>query len=354
MILKRVLGLTRVSISLDNLYLYTYSDKETMELSGSYTNELIIELMIENWVLYMECHKCGKWDYCKYVEPHRINPDRASEIKCGVAQDFIRNYINTTFESIKDLEPKQKQAYLDTAFYLSQYVQSAEISIGTFISEEHLEGWGSYAPALYGFTKETLGYLNKAHGAMKHIEMFKSVKNVILVEGYSEEIFVQNFSDMEVVNYEGKGRINYSKIEFLVNEYKEKGYEVYLQSDLDGSNENQNINKIIRESLIKKENIFQFKHDFESAVPMKLFHSILIDNKIIDDTFENFTMGIDLSRGLVKYTENKYGISINKRMIATEISLFIHQYSRQNNLYNDKRFLDTEIGKFWFFIKRIF
>lgn len=342
-----------MNIVLDGLYLYTSSDKEKMNLSGNYSIGMLIELMIEKWIPYMECHKCGKWDYCKYVEPHRINPDKASDIKCGVAQDFITNYINTTFESIKDLEPEKKQAYLNTAFYLSQYVQSAEISIGTFISQDHLEGWGSYAPALYGFTKDTLGYLNKAHSSMKHIEMFKSIKNVILVEGYSEEIFVQNFSDMKVVNYEGKGRINYSKIEFLVNDYKEKGYEVYLQSDLDGSNENQNIKRIIRESLIKEENVFQFKHDFESAIPVKLFYMILIDNKIIDDTLENFTMGIDLSRGIVKYIENKYSISINKRIIATEISLFMHRYSRRKNLYDDKKFMDTEIGKFWFFITRI-
>jgi len=40
-------------------------------------------------------------------------------------------------------------------------------------------------------------------------------------------------------------------------------------------------------------------------------------------------------------------------MIATEISLFIHQYSRWNNLYDDQQFMNTEIGKFWFFIKRI-
>jgi len=140
--------MTRVSISLDELLLYTSSDKRTIKLSGSYSSESIIKLMIKEWIPYMECHKCGKWDYCKYVEPHRVNPNKASDIKCGVAKDFITNYINTTFASIEDLEPKQKQDYLDTAFYLSQYVLSAEISIGTFIRQDYLEGWGSYASAL--------------------------------------------------------------------------------------------------------------------------------------------------------------------------------------------------------------
>jgi len=200
--------------------------------------------------------------------------------------------------------------------------------------------------ALYGFTKNTLEYLNKAHSSMKNIEMFKSTKNIILVEGHSEEIFIQNFSDIKIVNYEGKGRIKYSKIEVLIKDYKEKGYEIYLQSDLDGNNKDPNIEKIISKNLIKKENIFQFKYDFESAIPVELFYHILIKNKIIDDTFENFETDIDLSRGIVKYTENKYDTKINKKIIANEISSAIQQ--------SDKKFRDTEIGKFWFFIKRIF
>jgi len=84
------------------------------------------------------------------------------------------------------------------------------------------------------------------------------------------------------------------------------------------------------------------------------YHSILKNNKLIDDSFEDFEKDIDIRRGIVKYAEDKYGISINKRMIAVEISLAIHQLSRQTDLYNDKKFIDTKIGKFWFFIKKIF
>ncbi len=37
--------------------------------------------MIENWIGYFECHKCGKWDYCKYTQKHPANPDRSIDIK---------------------------------------------------------------------------------------------------------------------------------------------------------------------------------------------------------------------------------------------------------------------------------
>lgn len=334
----------------NDLHIIGFSENIKVE---DFSKDYLIDLMIANWIPYMECHKCGKSDYCKYAEPHGVNPEKKAEIKCGVAQDFIRNYINITFDAIQDLSKEQKQAYLDAAYYLSQYVQSAEINIGTFISEDHLSGWGSYAPALYGFTKQTLEYLDKAHREMKHLEMFKSKKNVILVEGFSEEIFVKSFSDIEVRNYEGKGRIDFSKIEFLVKDYQEKGYEVYLQTDKDGKPENQNVNKIIKNGLIRKECIFQFKHDFETSIPLKKLYEILRSNEIIDALFEDFEKDLDLKSGIVKHIENKYTVGINKRMIANEISLMINNLSRRTNLYYDENFLDTEIGKFWNFIKRI-
>jgi len=340
-------------MDLDNLYLYSYSDKGKIKLSEVYNKDSLIEIMIDNWIPYMECHKCGKSDYCKYTKPHEVNPNKKAEIKCGVARNFIINFVNITFDRVKNLDITKKQAYLDTAFYLSQYVLSSEISIGTLINKDYLSAWGSYAPALYGFSKQTLDYLNKSHRKMKEIDIFKSKKNIILVEGFSEEIFIESFTDLEVINYEGKGRIDFNKIEFLVKEYQDQGYEVYLQSDLDGKKENQKINKIIKKGLIKKENIFLFEHDFETAIPLKIFYNILKDNNLIKDDFEDFKKDINLSRGIVKHVQNKYGIDVNKRTVATEISLILHKLQDRKNLYEDKDFVNTEIGKFWNFINKI-
>jgi len=333
--------------------LYILDGNEKISLDGDYSKDILINKMIDNWVYYMECHKCGKSDYCKYTEPHNVNPHKKAEIQCGVVRDFIRNYVNSTFDSIQSLTHEQKQAYLDSAYYLSQYVQSAEIGIGTLINEDYLTTWEKFTPALYGFTKTTLDFLNKAHKEMKHLEMFGSKRNLILVEGHSENIFVENFSDIKVLNYEGKGRIRYDKIELLVQQYKNDGYEVYLQTDKDGKPQNENVNKIINEGLIKEENIFQFKYDFETSIPLKLFYKILKDNELISDTFEVFKEDITLQRGIVYSVESKYDISINKRMVANEVSLAIHKLSRTRNLYQDEKFLSTEIGQFWNFISRI-
>lgn len=111
---------------------------------------------------------------------------------------------------------------------------------------DYLSGWGNYAPSLYGFTKDTLEHLTNAHIEMKHLPMFRSKRSVILVEGHSEEIFIRNFKarDLEIINYEGNSRIDYEKIEILVKQHQEKGYEVYLQTDKDGKTTNQRVEKI--------------------------------------------------------------------------------------------------------------
>lgn len=50
-----------------------------------------------------------------------------------------------------------------------------------------------------------------------------------------------DFLELEVENYIGNGRIQYNKIEHYFKTYQAKGYKIYLQTDLDGKVENQNI-----------------------------------------------------------------------------------------------------------------
>lgn len=81
----------------------------------------------------------------------------------------------------------------------------------------------------------------------------------------------------------------------------------------------------------------------------------MVDNGYIaDDTdFEDFSKDIDLRSGIVKHIEKKYEISINKRIVANEISMRLNEVSHSVNLYTNEEFLATEIGKFWNFFKRI-
>ena len=119
--------------------------------------------MIENWLGYYECHKCGKWDYCKYAKKHPANPNRSIDIKCGIAIDFITNFINTTFSLLENLNEYQKQSYFNSAYYLTEFVLNTEQIIGRFTSKNHLEGWGEYAPSIYGINTNYVDeFLKKA------------------------------------------------------------------------------------------------------------------------------------------------------------------------------------------------
>lgn len=339
-----------MEISLNEIKLK--SNFKDVELSGVYTKETLISKMSSEWIPLMECHKCGKSDYCKYAEKHDINPDKKAEIQCGVAKDFIENFIDKTFDSIEELDDYGKQSYLNSAYYLSQYVQSSEGSIGTLINKDFIDYYGNLAPSLYGFTAITLDYLNKAHEEMKNVEIFNSKRSIILVEGKTEQTFVNVFSDIHVLNYEGKDRLDYSKIEFIVRKYKKEGYDVFLQADLDGGTiEESHIKFIISKKLIEERNIFSFKHDFETAVPLSVIHKILLENEIINDEYINFSKVISRKKGNIsKQITDYYNIEFSKPFIAYEIAKEIDNLSRRKNLYYDANFLQTEIGEFWYFI----
>ncbi|MCK5110359.1 MAG: hypothetical protein KAQ94_02475 [Arcobacteraceae bacterium] len=336
-------------LDLNNLYIIGF--KNNIKLEDSYNKEEITKLMINNWIGYFECHKCGKWDYCKYAQKHPVNPNRSIDIQCGIAIDFITNFINTTFPLIKDFTEYQKQAYLNSAYYLTCFVENTEQVVGGLSNKDQMSGWGEYAPSLYGMTKYTNDLLNKAHKEMKNVPFFNSKRSVLFVEGESEEIFANSFLDIEVINYGGAGNLTYSKIEYTIKQYHDKGYKVYIQADKDGKQENQNINKIISKGLVDKENIFCFKHDYETSVPIRIFHKILVDTKTICDTFENFKSEYDTKESIVKYVESKYQRTLTKPLLSTKLCEFINKSFSQINPYYDESFLKTEIGQFWYFLK---
>lgn len=336
------------NINLNGLELPTYT--ENISLSNSYSDREIIDLMVDNWIPYYECHKCGKWDYCKFAQPHPANPERSVDIKCGLAVDFISNYITTTFHLLDDLSIQQKQHYINTAFYLTEYIQNSEQSVGLLSNKEYLENWGEFTPQLFGMTKETINILTKAHIEMKNIPFFNSKRSVILVEGESEEIFCNTFLDIEVHNYNGYGNLSYSKIEYTIKQYIEKGYKVFIQSDMDGKTTNQNLDKIINKGLVDKSNTFCFKFDFETSIPSKIFHQFLFDDGFITDCYNDFISDYD-GKSILEHCKSKYSLIIKKPDIASKICDYIDMSSKYSNLFYDKNFLNTEIGQFWYFLK---
>jgi len=58
---------------------------------GEYTRAQLLRMLVDEWIPYFECHKCGRFSYCKFAQPHPANPNRARDIQCGVAVTALDN-----------------------------------------------------------------------------------------------------------------------------------------------------------------------------------------------------------------------------------------------------------------------
>lgn len=344
-----------------NLNIFDYFGVEKIPIETIVTRESLLSHMVDLWIPYYECHKCGKWDYCKYAQKHPANPERSIDIKCGITIDFLTNFINSTFDLIAELPYNQIQSYLDTAFYLTQYVMNSEQLVGSFIDADYQEYLGSYAPMLFGQTKRIRNLLDKAHAEMKNISIFSSIQSILLVEGNSEKIFLDemkkthliDFLYLEVEHYGGMGRIQYDKTEHYLNTFKEKGFRIYLQADNDGKGINQNITKIVNKNLVENDNVFTFKYDFETAIPKKLLYMALKELYADIPSLSNFFKTYQNNESIVKFIKRVHNIEISKTLVAKKIAELLIRYENKIRWWQDDNFLATELGQFMSFIRNI-
>lgn len=306
-------------------------------------------MAINEWILYYDCDKCGRSDYCKFVKKDSYN--NTIDIKCGVVKDVIGNYFNTTFELATELKEREsRQAYINVGFYLARYTFQSETYIGMIMEEETMKWWDSYAPAVIGFTKSLRDLLDKLHIEMSKVYFLNSLTTNLYVEGDSEKIIVTNFiaSDrVSIVNYKGKGRMIYDKMEYLFKTNKEKGYKNYVQGDLDGTKQNQKIESMITKGLLDRKDTFLFKHDLETSYPIELLHEALLTLPVFNTPFEEFKSDIYMGKSIVVHIKDKYGIEIPKTDIAEYISKKINV-----SMLNNEEFKKTEFGKFLSFCFR--
>ena len=82
--------------------------------------ELLAHKLVEEWIPFFECEKCGRVDYCKYTQRDKYRPARKADIRCGVIVEAITNFVLHTFALLEAMDTEQVQAYLDGAFHLER------------------------------------------------------------------------------------------------------------------------------------------------------------------------------------------------------------------------------------------
>lgn len=333
-------------------------------LTRAYTDDELWSLMIEEWIYYTECKKCGRSDYCKYRDqPHRpYSP--VLDTKCGVAVSAMKNYVQNTFHILDKLNDEQKTHYLFASYNFCRFICDAEFDIGGFQNEYISRAWSEAILSYYSSPAYLIEYLTGMSRHLSQIPHFNAGRALLLVEGESELHFIlilralnnSWFKGFLVESYEGKGNKKKANLILLKKIFGDDGYTIFIQGDND-SQHNDALKELKKDNFILPDNTFTFKHDFESSIPKLFFFEILSNLKIINDGITDISLKkfllktADEKISVVKQLKDNLGIDIgnNKVQIATEMAkIYEAQY-----LWTNKKFVQSELGEFIEFIKRV-
>lgn len=351
------------SKDLSKYSLINFNGEGRINLTGVYDRRTLAKIMIETWSEYIECgRKCSRASYCKYVQKDPYNKERTLEIRCGVASTAIQNFIKHTFYLLENLDDKKIQAYLDGTYYYYKFIYGTEISIGHFLNHYYLDSWGSYAAHAFGQIPYIREDLNQLIHHWKDIKELRVEKNIILVEGESEEIFIKTldctslgwFPEMDIRVYGGKGNISAKKIKALIEEYNNKGYCVFVEGDADKNNR-QNLDTLVKKKLIPEENLFVFEIDFESSISGDLLLATLKSlgmDKNVKDPVEFIRVINNKEKSVIPILKEIYLIDLEP--IKIQFAQKVAQVINKNiDCWQRESFMQTEIGKFLLFIRKI-
>jgi hypothetical protein len=350
-------------VDMEGISFLAHNGVDQKILSKVISGNDLLRLLCNEWLPYIECHKCGRWKTCQYAAlPHPANPHRSLEKQCGVAEQALSVFLNAGLPHLTEVSKEIKMEFLDAAFYLTQYVFQSEQTVGNFLDSDIVSYYGEYSPLIVSNLKYLRRYMDGLCSSLRHISEFRSTQSVLLVEGESELRFLKRmvtssmagFRYHEYDTYSGTGnRIN-KRIQMLLNHYHAKGYDVYLQIDADGKNFKQ-VSDSAAESLgLKPERIFAFTRDFETSIPRNIAIkalSILLNqepSKINGAwTTENTSAGI--KQVLAELAPKTSLNDIKVELAHTLGDLLASDYT----WYENEAFMNSELGRFLSFVQNI-
>jgi hypothetical protein len=352
--LKPVLNLTGLTIEIPG--------NERLRLEGDFNAVSLADRMIYEWVPYFECHKCGRFDYCKFVQRFPNDPERARDIKCGVVESVLRLFVKSTFPLLAELRTEQRQAYLDAAFHFETFLFNAETLIGAHMSEDYIEDKGDWASGYYGRGIVRLrDNLNRIAEKLREIPQFRSQRAILFVEGWSEKAFLEKlresgahpFIDLLIDVYDGRGNRKPKRIQMLLDRFKRLGYSIFIEGDADGNNHDI-FRDIVAQGTVNKERTFVFQHDFETSIPLGLLLAALQQlGELVDESLDTFRTKAVGEGSVGARLKKAYGIELEplKMELASQIADILNQ---RPSWWQDERFLETELGRFLKFVLLVF
>ena len=341
-------------LSLEGLFVQQIDGRGYFALKGKMNAGELASYLIEKWVPYVECQKCGRYRSCRFST---VNPEVESElgeIRCGITKTALENFVRRTFHLLTGLDLQQRQRYLHGAFHFTRYVHQTEQMIGMQISEPHLDFMSSLAPYVFGQLTTLRRRLDCFAAAMSCIPAFNTVKDVLLVEGWSEKILFERlrtsgvswFSDLVVETYKGRGRRRPSHLQLLIEHYRNTGYQVFISGDADGR-ETGIFDSLVDQKLIARHHTHVFSHDLETGVPPRLLYLGLSRLEFLggvtEESFCNRIAGINGS--VIPILEDEFGICMKPLKLKLAVAMGEVMTSNKWIWWKDDEFMDSEFGR---------
>ena len=114
--------------------LYIHTGEEFLPINSKISKKELQEILSDNFVPYIECfNKCGKAEICRLTDNLRY---RNGDQKCGVVENILENFLNSTFDFFKRSSIKDKQKYLEASTKLLELVVSLESYLGAVFSKD--------------------------------------------------------------------------------------------------------------------------------------------------------------------------------------------------------------------------
>lgn len=331
-------------------------------LAGNHTASSLAKLMVDSWISYMECHHCGRADYCKFAISLAPGSYKKKEIRCGVVVTALSNFIERTFSVALSLNRAQLQHYLDAAFYYAAFVLESEQSIGASLNSDILNWFGKLVPVHFGHAVRIRDTLNKLGECLRHLPDFNTRRSVLMVEGEAEKAFLEKlreshsswFLERLVESYGGRGNRKPKRIAMLLEQYNKLGYGICFQGDADGKGGEQ-FAPFIAAGQLLKENTFAFRHDFESAVPLPLLGLALAMIGVkFSSPWEKVEARLRRRRSVSVSAALREIEEVDLRPMKVELAKAVAELLNRPRFvwWQDRRFMASELGRFLHFVRR--
>lgn len=348
-------------IDLTGLSILDIHGAEKIRLDGSFDAPSLSERLVEEWVPFVECHKCGRFDYCKFVRRYPDDPDHAEEIRCGITTTALQRFISSTFKHVASAQLSDRQRYLDAAYHFTQFAHKAEGQLGLIQDREMVEYWGDLQPMVFSQLINLREHLDGMAEALRTLSVFRSQQAVLFLEGYSEEAFIDTlrmsrltwFLDLRVVVYGGRSNARPSRMRMLLDHYKRTGYDVFVECDADGRSSHP-CATLVHENALPQERTFAFRYDFETAIPSALLveglHRLDLLAGVNAADLDCERNGADCS--VVRLLEEKHGLDLAPW--KTDLAMLVaDQLNEDWSWSRNTSFLSSELGQFIQFLQRV-